>query len=404
MKIVHLVDHFHPWMGYQETYLAKRHIEMGHDVLVITANRYGRKPGSIVGTREAPTGLHEEEGIKVQRLPVAFELPTFWAYSWLKGLRQALADFSPDIVHCHEILSFSHVRAAMMRRQLNYRMIVDNHSAQFNVFYPDESRLKKMLKTAFQQGVARSFGRIMLREADAVVAIGEPEREFVDWLFGPFAPEHVSIIRLGADRRRFSFKADARTEIRRANHWNADTVVLGHAGTITLEKGIGELLAALARLPENFRSRVHVHLIGKIADDYLPRLEADIAAQGLLDQVTITAFVAADELADYMSAWDVAVWPGDISNTAIEAMAIGRPVIACRTAYTEYMIERYDAGLLVPRDDTNALAQALTQFINDNSVRLQKGKNAQQAVDSDLNWDKIAGQFVDLYKEILRKD
>ncbi len=404
MKIVHLVDHFHPWMGYQETYLAKRHTEMGNDVLVITANRYGRKPGSILGTREASTGLHEEEGIKVRRLPVAFELPTFWAYSWLKGLRQALADFSPDIVHCHEILSFSHVRAAMMRKRLGYRMIVDNHSAQFNVFYPDESRPKKVLKTVFQQGAARSFGRIMLREVDAVVAIGEPEREFVSWLFGPFAPEHVSIIRLGADRRRFSFRADARTEIRRANRWDADTVVLGHAGTITPEKGIGELLAALTQLPADLRSRAQVHLIGKIADDYLPRLEADIVAQGLLNQVMITEFVPADELANYMSAWDVAVWPGDISNTAIEAMAAGRPVIACRTPYTEYMIERYDAGLLVPRDDTNALAQALARLIDDDSVRLQKGKNARQAVDSDLNWDRIADQFIDLYEEILRKD
>ena len=40
MKIIHVVDYFQPILGYQEVFLAKEQAKLGHDVVVITSDRY----------------------------------------------------------------------------------------------------------------------------------------------------------------------------------------------------------------------------------------------------------------------------------------------------------------------------------------------------------------------------
>lgn len=40
MKIVHVIDYFQPRLGYQETFLAKEHPKLGHEVYVVTSDRY----------------------------------------------------------------------------------------------------------------------------------------------------------------------------------------------------------------------------------------------------------------------------------------------------------------------------------------------------------------------------
>ena len=40
MKIVHLCSYIQPKLGYQEYYLAKEHAKMGHEVIVISSDRY----------------------------------------------------------------------------------------------------------------------------------------------------------------------------------------------------------------------------------------------------------------------------------------------------------------------------------------------------------------------------
>ena len=94
---------------------------------------------------------------------------------------------------------------------------------------------------------------------------------------------------------------------------------------------------------------------------------------------------------------DVAVWPGDISNTALEAMAIGLPVVACRTPYTEAIIEKYGAGELFNRSDMEGLGRALHLVVDHTARRLDMAARARAAVVTDLNWHRIAAQFIELY-------
>ncbi|MFX0152695.1 MAG: hypothetical protein ACFFAJ_18070, partial [Candidatus Hodarchaeota archaeon] len=105
MKIMHVVGYFQPKIGYEEYYLAKSQIEMGHRVLIITSDRYYPFPNyssiyrNILGSRDSPNiGFHRELGIPTLRLKPIVELDTSIL---LKNLATSIRTFQPEIIHIH---------------------------------------------------------------------------------------------------------------------------------------------------------------------------------------------------------------------------------------------------------------------------------------------------------------
>lgn len=395
MRIVHVIDHFQPWMGYQETYLAREQARQGHDVTVVTSNRYGKVAGDLAGQHAVDTGRRVEEGIDVVRLPVVFETPTGAGYVWMRGLSMTLAGLRPDAVHCHGVLTFTALQVAWAKRHVGFRLIYDNHMADFNVYSPTDGSLKGRAKRIVYPGLGRLASPLVLRRADAIVAIGEPERAFIQWLFGRRCPE-VPIVRLGADSGLFTFQPEGRARLRWEQGWSDADVVLGHAGTVRRSKGIDRLIRAAGQLVAEGLP-VRVSIVGRIDAEHRAELDAEVATQGLAGRVVFKRFVAVESLPEYLSAMDVAVWPGDISNTAIEAMSIGLPVVAARTPYTESVIEQHGAGILFDPSEDGQLVNALGPLVRDPDYRRTVAGHAREAVERELNWPSIAGQFVELY-------
>jgi glycosyltransferase involved in cell wall biosynthesis len=398
MRIVHVIDHYQPWMGYQETYLAREQTRQGHQVTVVTSDRVGTVAGHVAGDRIVTAGREVIDGVDVVRLPVRFELPTRAAYVWLRGLQQTMAGLKPDAVHCHGVLGFTAVRMARLKHQLGFRLIYDSHMATFNVYSAGRSSMKGRLQRLVYPTLGRIESPWVLRQADALVAIGEPERDFVQDIFGKKCPD-VLIVRLGADSRHFSFRSDDRVTHRDRFGWSEGDVVLGHAGTIRRSKSIDALIRAAGALTIAGHP-VRVFVVGRIDDAHRSELQAEVARLGLEEQVAFQEFVSVDDLPAYLSAMDIAVWPGDISNTAIEAMAVGLPVVAARTAYTESVIERHGAGVLFQQGNDDQLTRVLEPLVSDRQQRQARSQMARDAVERELNWASIARQFTDIYAAV----
>lgn len=397
MRIVHVIDHFQPWMGYQETYLAREQARQGHDVTVVTSNRYGKVAGDLAGQHALEAGRRTEEGIDVVRLPVAFETPTGAGYVWMRGLGAALAELRPDAVHSHGVLTFTALQVAWAKRRVGFRLVYDNHMADFNVYSPTDGSIKGRAKRVIYPSLGRLVSPLVLRRADTIVAIGEPERAFIQWLFGSRCPE-VPIVRLGADSELFTFQPEGRARLRWEQGWSEADVVLGHAGTVRRSKGIDRLIRAAGQMVADGLP-VRVFIVGRIDPEHRAELDAEVVRQGLADRVVFKGFVSVESLPEYLSAMDIAVWPGDISNTAIEAMSIGLPVVAARTPYTASVIEQHGAGILFNRGDEAELVNALGPLVRDPDYRRKVAGQAREAVENELNWSSIVGQFIELYSE-----
>ncbi|MGD8760447.1 MAG: hypothetical protein PVJ07_09370, partial [Anaerolineales bacterium] len=93
MRIVHVIDYYQPKMGYQETFLALEHKKLGHEVHVVTSDRYHPRPHyaatwqPVLGPRLQQAGVSDDAGITIHRLEPAFE---FGTRIWLKQLEPTL--------------------------------------------------------------------------------------------------------------------------------------------------------------------------------------------------------------------------------------------------------------------------------------------------------------------------
>ena len=90
---------------------------------------------------------------------------------------------------------------------------------------------------------------------------------------------------------------------------------------------------------------------------------------------------------------------GDVEGFGIvylEAAASALPVVAARGGGTADAVRRGETGLLVPPNDADALAQALLHLLDDPATCAQMGHAGRRWVESEMNWDRAAAQFLEI--------
>jgi len=101
---------------------------------------------------------------------------------------------------------------------------------------------------------------------------------------------------------------------------------------------------------------------------------------------------------------DVFVLPSraeGISNTILEAMACGLPVIATRVGGNVELVIEGETGLLVPAGDSAALADALARYVEDGRMLRQHGQAARKRAEAEFSIDGMVARYAQLYESLL---
>ena len=131
-------------------------------------------------------------------------------------------------------------------------------------------------------------------------------------------------------------------------------------------------------------------------------LTAAIARQGLEACVWLAG--DRDDIPELLARMDVFVLPSlgeGISNTVLEAMATGLPVIATRVGGNPELVAEGETGVLVPVADVPALAAAITELVNDPNRCDQMGRAAAQQVRTHFDWERTVSAYLGVYDELL---
>jgi len=139
-------------------------------------------------------------------------------------------------------------------------------------------------------------------------------------------------------------------------------------------KGFDLLVNALADIVAQVPD-THVLLIGEGAER--EALEARAAALGVADRLHITGSVT--DVIGRLAGADVLAAPSrneGMGRVIVEAMALGLPVVGTRVGGIADVILDNECGLLVPPDDTSALANALIDLGRDPALRAKLGAGA----------------------------
>jgi sugar transferase (PEP-CTERM/EpsH1 system associated) len=91
-----------------------------------------------------------------------------------------------------------------------------------------------------------------------------------------------------------------------------------------------------------------------------------------------------------------------ISNTILEAMAIGLPVVATNVGGNSELVVDGETGFLVPRNNPQALAEAIVRYINNPELRGQHAKNARERAVKEFSMDIMVKKYIDVYDDVIK--
>ncbi len=94
------------------------------------------------------------------------------------------------------------------------------------------------------------------------------------------------------------------------------------------------------------------------------------------------------------------LWEG-FPNVILEAMAAGTPIVATTVDGVPELIENGETGLLAPPADSQALAQAIAQMIQNQGKAAAMAQGARQVVQTTFSIERTVTQIEALYQQLL---
>jgi glycogen(starch) synthase len=181
-----------------------------------------------------------------------------------------------------------------------------------------------------------------------------------------------------------------------------DPPVLLCAGRVEREKGFDVALAAFA---EVLRSHPRARLL--IAGDGTCRTQLEIIAQrlGLTQNVDFLGWVSPEAMTTLINRCTLALVPSRLEGfglLALEAALMSRPVVASNVGGLPEVLG--GAGVLVPSEDSDALAGAILRLLNEPQTALEEGANLHQIARRDFTAKRHADQYEELYAQLVAQE
>jgi len=196
-------------------------------------------------------------------------------------------------------------------------------------------------------------------------------------------------------------------DVRAVAGWDRSTTVLGHFGRLQRWKGADLFLRAAARTVARHPDARFVVVGGALygwETEYAASLPTLAAELGISDRVYFAGH--RDDALAMMRGCDVVVHSSrrgePFGLVIVEAMALGRAVIASRSGGPEEIVAHGHTGLLVERDDVAALADAMDDLAGDPTRRAALAVAGEAAARQHHSADVMAATFADLYDEVTR--
>ncbi len=210
--------------------------------------------------------------------------------------------------------------------------------------------------------------------------------------------EKVRCIPNGVDTVRFAPRPTAKDVRKRLGIAEAEPVVAS-VGRLVPYKGYGDLLDAAA-LVQGVRPDTRWVLAGD--GTIRKELEAQSRKLGLGSRVHFTGWL--DDVRDVLALCDVFVLPSrgeHFGRVLIEAMAMGKPVVATDGGGVPEVVRHGETGLLVPPGRPAALARAILTLLDDSACAASLGAAGRERVEREFSLSKHAAAIERLYEELV---
>ena len=211
-------------------------------------------------------------------------------------------------------------------------------------------------------------------------------------------PAKIRIIRNGVIIGELSSSAE-RSLRRQQLGVAGDDIVVGCVANYREVKGLDRLIEVAAALIRDGLP-IRLELIGD--GDLRPQLERQIHAAGLEHRICLHGSVL--DVEPLYAAFDVVVQGSvreGLPNVLLEAGAAARAIVATSAGGSSEIVIDGQTGLLVPVDDSDAMAVALLRVATDSALRERLGRAARDHVTTTFGMDRFVAEFAELYESLV---
>jgi glycosyltransferase involved in cell wall biosynthesis len=357
----------------------------GRQALLLTRALEDEFPTALLAGRPA---RHEGElvdpQVPVETVPLRRAVRPLADVAALHAVRRVLDAARPAILHTHT------AKAGAVGR-LAARSLGDRGPRTVHTFHGH------VLQGYFGHAVERGFvaaERQLARWTDVIVAVSPEVRDqLLDLGIG--RPRQFHVLPVGIELDRYLAVDGPSGRFRSRIGVPTGVPLVGVVGRLVPIKAVHVAIAALARLPG-----AHMAIVGDGEERH--RLEADVRHRGLADRVHFTGWV--DDVAGALADCDVVASSSRNEGTPvalIEALAARRPVVATGVGGVRSVVVPGRTGLVVDRDDPEALAEAVATLLRDRELALRLAAAGRAHAAARFGADRLVDDVRALYRELV---
>lgn len=300
--------------------------------------------------------------------------PFGFVHGYLR-LRYLIQDFKPDIVHSHMVHANLLARLVRINTKVP-KLVCTAHNT-------NEGGRHRMLSYRATDFLADIFTNVSKEAVDAFEAKGAAP------------PGRMLAVYNGIDTQKFSPNCIKRTSVR--NQFRADPYkIILAIGRLVEAKDYPNLINAFANTAKKIRN-IKLWIIGD--GPLRESLENMVIELGLKERVTFLGTRHDTEIPGIMQAADVFVlsssWEG-FGLVVAEAMATEKIVVATDSGGVRELVD--DCGLLVARQDSEALACAMEKALNMTPDQAKIiGEKARQRIIENFSLDHAVERWLEIY-------
>ncbi len=289
-----------------------------------------------------------------------------------------------EIVHAHLARDYSLAALAVRLSRAKARLVLTRH-----VLFPINHLHKLMLPR-----------RTIFIAVSGAVRESLMQRKIV-------APDSIRLIYNGVNTRHFknSKRAFNRAVFLENLKLAPAKRYVGIIGEITAHKGQTDFVRAAALIAEKYADIDFLILGTDSSRNKAHKIELEelIKALNLSQRVHLLGWVA--DVTPVLCALEVFVSASRIEPfglAIVEAMAVGLPIVATKSEGAQEILSDGETGRLVPIGDAEAIANSVSEFLDDAEMRKSFGSQAQNAAQNRFDLAQMTAETEKVYLEVLR--
>lgn len=231
-------------------------------------------------------------------------------------------------------------------------------------------------------------------------------KDLENWLVRQIQVPHHKITQLynGVDLNRFTLSHEKPQELLPPSFRTPGLKLIGTVGRLDPVKDQITLVAAFIHLLSTYpelKDKVRLVLVG--AGGLQEKLSSMVQAADLIGWV----WFAGDrsDVADLMRTLDIFVLPSineGISNTILEAMASGLPVIATDVGGNPELVVDHETGILVPKQNPAAMSNAIKHYLDNPELIIAHGQAGRSRCESVFSLNRMVGDYARVYDGLIK--